>query len=166
MGGVSSARETLSFRIQVIHVGLAGNQIDGFRFVCDILKRVDWNVKKVLVGGLRIARILEEGDLRLEGDTVQLSDEEVVVIESIAPLQSSPRTVRFKTSNLEAGDDLMMHKGDLGFEAHNKEAGQQSMIDGVKVGNSARIHRGDVSKELRQDFLSAFWGSKSKDKPV
>lgn len=58
MNSLSSARETLSLRIQVIHVGLTGNQIDGFRVAYNILKRVDANVKKVLEGGLKIARVL------------------------------------------------------------------------------------------------------------
>jgi hypothetical protein len=59
MSDISGARETLSLRIQEIHVGLTGNQNDGFQVAYDVLMRVDANVKKVLGSGLRIARALE-----------------------------------------------------------------------------------------------------------
>ncbi|KAK6352790.1 hypothetical protein TWF696_004793 [Orbilia brochopaga] len=155
MDGLSSDRQTLSLRIQVIHVGLTGNQVSGFRIAYDTLKRVDTNVQ-ALGSGLENAYVLEGRSLRREGDAAQMPD----VDTSAADKPVVPSTARFQTRNLQAGDNLRMNEGDLGFDARAPGAGQHSTMDGVKFGNHAQVNLGDVSKDIAKDFINAFWGSR------
>ncbi|PVH69642.1 hypothetical protein DL98DRAFT_522089 [Cadophora sp. DSE1049] len=167
LSDMSGARETLSLRIQVIHVGLTGNQSDGFRVAYDVLVRVDANVKKVLGSGLGIARALEGRSLsHPEDGTIRLTDADVRAIQEVLPTQAMSGTERFRTHNLKAGDGFSMFEGDLGFDTGGGGAEQhQSTMDNVQLGNDAKVYRGNVSKAASGDFISAFYGAKATPSP-
>lgn len=58
---VHNARSELSIRIQITHVGLTGNQKEGFQVSNDVLMRVGGaNAKTLGEGGLQLAHALEQ----------------------------------------------------------------------------------------------------------
>ncbi|KAM0551294.1 hypothetical protein ACHAPJ_008397 [Fusarium lateritium] len=160
-------QESLTIRILIINVGLAGNKNDGYQLACDTLTRVDQNVRDVLGEGLRIRRVLENRSFDLTGQGasfVDLTDADTAAIDE-APASENPSRFqsemeRFVTKKLRAGDNLMYYEGDLGFEDQSTQ-GQRSIMEDVELGKGSSVIRGNVSKDASEAFIAGLWGRRS-----
>ncbi|KAG8676672.1 hypothetical protein FPOAC1_002679 [Fusarium poae] len=150
---LDTAKDDLTIRILVAHVGIVGNFQDGMRVAYNELAKTNANVHRVLNVNMALWERIQNRDRALDG-TVPVS---------LADLESL-EAPRFNTSSQAVQNSIHGNKGvayvmtgNVGVESDYRAAPRTNAITNNDFGQDGKVMTGDMGGTAAESFNKNFW---------